>query len=93
MAPRSAKETLESLRITLQKLEQSTDSPSNGQDATELKQILLNRIAELEALSAIEPAEAESASVSPSDLPPIATSIEEDGVKNAVDAIPLEHLD
>ena len=93
MVPRSSKETLESLRLTLQKLEQSTDSPSNGQDVAELKQILLNRIAELEALSAMEPAQVESVPPAPSDLPPLAVTTEEDGIKKTVDAIPLEHLD
>jgi hypothetical protein len=92
MTPRSSKETLESLRVTLQKLEQ-TDSPSNGQDIAELKQILLNRIAELEALSAMGPSEVESAPPAPSDLPPLAVTTEEDGVKKTADAIPLEQLD
>jgi hypothetical protein len=90
---RSSKETLESLRVTLQKLEQTVEPPLNGQDITELKQILLNRIAELEALSAIEPAEAQSPPPSPSELPPIAVTTEPDGVKKTVDAIPLEQLD
>ena len=92
MAPRSSKETLESLRVTLQKLEQTTDSPSNGQDIAELKQILLNRIAELEALSAMGPAEAESAPSSPSDLPPLVKGTEETE-KRTADATPLEQLD
>ncbi len=92
MSARSSKETLESLRVTLQKLEQTTDSPSNGQDIVELKQILLNRIAELEALSAMGPTEAESAPSSPSDLPPLAKGTEE-MVKKAADATPLEQLD
>ena len=93
MAPRSSKETLESLRVTLQKLEQTTDSPSNGQDVAELKQILLNRIAELEALSAMQPAEVESVPQAPSDLPPLAVTTDEDGVKKTSDSIPLEQLD
>jgi hypothetical protein len=93
MAPRPSKETLESLRVTLQKLEQSTDAPLNGQDVAELKQILLNRIAELEALSAMEPAQVESAPTSPSDLPPLAVTTEEDTAKKVSDAIPLEQLD
>jgi hypothetical protein len=93
MALRSTKETLESLRVTLQKLEQTTDSPSNGQDIAELKQILLNRIAELEALSAIEPAAVESAPSAPSDLPSLPVATDENGLKKTVDEIPLERLD
>jgi hypothetical protein len=73
MTVRPTHETLESLRVTLQKLEQTTDLASDGQDVTELKQILLNRIGELEALQVLQPPEAAQPS-SPSDLPPLAVS-------------------
>ena len=55
MNPRPTRETLDSLRITLQKLEQTAHPASNGQDIAELKQILLNRMAELEALDVLGP--------------------------------------
>ncbi|MGA9586704.1 MAG: hypothetical protein WBQ95_15325 [Terracidiphilus sp.] len=84
---------MESLRVTLQKLEQTTDSSPEAQDIAELKQILLNRMAELEALSAMAPAEAESSPSSPSDLPPLAVTTDEEGDKSAMDATPLEKLD
>jgi hypothetical protein len=93
MTARPARDTLDSLRVTLQKLEQETDPASNGQDAVELKQIMLNRIAELEALQALLPEEVVSVS-GPSDLPSIAVTTEEVAPKEeAADAPRLEKLD
>ncbi len=93
MTARSPKETLESLRVTLQKLEQTSYAASDTQDIAELKQILLNRIAELEALSAMEPTEIESAPSSPSDLPSLAVVTEDEMAKEAGDISPLKKLD
>lgn len=92
MTARPAQETLDSLRITLQKLEQETDPASTGQDAVELKQIMLNRIAELEALQALLPDEVASVPA-PSDLPSIAVTTEEVAPKEAADTPRLEKLD
>ncbi len=92
MTTRPARETLDSLRITLQKLEQTTDPASDGQDVTELKQILLNRIAELEALQALQPEEV-AATPAPSELPPIAVTTEEGSPDEATDTAALEKLD
>lgn len=92
MAVRPARETLDSLRVTLQKLEQATDPASDGQDAVELKQIMLNRIAELEALQALVPEEVESVAA-PSDLPSIGVTAEEVSTKEAVDTPGLGKLD
>lgn len=47
-------DTLRSLRITLQKLEQNSDGDEDASAMVELKRILLNRIAELEVVSALE---------------------------------------
>jgi hypothetical protein len=91
MSARPSSETLESLRVTLQKLEQTTDA--NGQDIAELKQILLNRIAELEALSAIGPVGMDSPAPSPSELPSLAVVTDEDVIKNSSEATSLEKLD
>ena len=93
MIPRSARETVDSLRITLQKLEQSSDTVSEGQDAAELKQILLNRIAELEALQALEPHAAATQVQSPAELPPQAVTAEENHSIEASEAARLEKLD
>jgi hypothetical protein len=89
-----ARETLDSLRVTLHKLEQTTDLASDGQDAAELKQILLNRIAELETLNALNPQDPEPAPPSaPSDLPPLSVVTEEGANKDVMETVPLEKLD
>jgi hypothetical protein len=93
MSARSAQETLDSLRVTLQKLEQTTDPASNGQDVAELKQILLNRIAELETLQALQQPEEVAPAPAATDLPPIAVTTEEEPAKEAADLPRLEKLD
>lgn len=53
MSLRPSPQTLESLRHTLQNLEQSADPTSDPQELAELKGILLRRIADLELLNAL----------------------------------------
>ena len=53
MQRRTSCDTLRSLRITLQKLEQNFDDDKDASAMVELKRILLNRIAELELVSAL----------------------------------------
>ncbi len=53
MQRRTSRDTLRSLRITLQKLEQNFDDDKDASAMVELKRILLNRIAELELVSAL----------------------------------------
>ena len=48
MTLRSIPETIDSLRATLRRLEQTTDAPRDSLDFARLKHILLKRIAELE---------------------------------------------
>jgi hypothetical protein len=94
MTSRPTRETLDSLRVTLHRLEQTNDLASDGQDVVELKQILLNRIAELETLNALSPRESEPAPLSaPSDLPPLAAVTEEEAIKDTMETVPLEKLD
>ncbi|MGA8087560.1 MAG: hypothetical protein WCA10_09650 [Terracidiphilus sp.] len=93
MAARTARETLDSLRVTLQKLEQTTDPASDGQDVAELKQILLNRIAELETLQALHQPEEVAPPPAPSDLPPIIIAAEEEPTKEAADLTEFKKLD
>jgi hypothetical protein len=94
MIPRAPQETLDSLRVTLHKLEQTNDSASDGQDIVELKQILLNRIAELETLNALSPQDSEPVPASaPSDLPPLAAVTEEASLRDTMETVPLEKLD
>ena len=92
MTARSTQETLESLRVTLQKLEQTADPASNGQDVVELKLILLNRIAELETLHALQPAAAEPEPKA-SDLPALAVVTEDDCRQEAAETVSLEKFD
>ena len=92
MTLRNARETLDSLRVTLQKLEQTADSVSDGRDVAELKQILLNRIAELETLNALQPAQAEPMPT-PSNLPHLTAETEEISVQEVGQTQALEKLD
>jgi len=94
MTARSAQETLESFRVTLQRLEQASDLAADRQDIAELKQILLNRIAELETLNALRPQPAEAEKARPlSDLPALAVATEEEPVKETAEAASVEKLD
>jgi hypothetical protein len=68
MHPRPTRDTLRSLRITLQKLEQNSDADEDASAMVELKRILMNRIAELELLSALESGNPQE--VDTSDNPP-----------------------
>jgi hypothetical protein len=68
MSINSPRETLESLRITVARLEQSTDLSTDPQGAAELKRILLARIADLEVLAALE-AQSPEPSSKPDDSP------------------------
>jgi hypothetical protein len=57
---RPTHETLESLRLTLLKIEQSAEPDQDAEALADLKRILLQRIAELEAIEAIESGAAET---------------------------------
>ena len=52
MTLRSIPNTIESLRVTLQEVEQTMDAAYDSADLVELKRILLDRIAELEIAQA-----------------------------------------
>jgi hypothetical protein len=71
MVSRPSPDTLESLRITLQKLEHGIDSMLDAAAMAELKRTILLRIAELEAANAVqhvavvEPVDTSSPSASP----------------------------
>jgi hypothetical protein len=51
---RPTRDTIESLRLTLERVEQSIDPSADAQEIAELKRILLARIADLEAVTALE---------------------------------------
>jgi len=86
---RPAHETLESLRLTLLKVEQSADPEQDAEALAELKRILLQRIAELEAIQALESAAAQTGDKpNPEDLVPPASVTEGDAKEVIVDAPP-----
>jgi len=90
MSPQTSQELLTSLRVTLQKLELSTDPDQDQAALADLKTILLNRIAELEVALTLEP-EADSANTpAPADLIPPASMSNGNSGKGASDpATPL----
>jgi hypothetical protein len=57
---RSVPDTIETLRNTLQKLEQNLDPTADAVALADLKRVVLNRIAELEIVKALAPEVAES---------------------------------
>ena len=54
MTRRPTPKSLESLRVTLQKLEQTEDPDSGEHSISELKRVVLNRIADLELSKKLE---------------------------------------
>jgi hypothetical protein len=84
---RPAYETLESLRLTLLKVEQSADPDQDAEALAELKRILLQRIAELEAIQALELAAAQTAdNPSPADPIPPESATADDSKDVIIDA-------
>lgn len=93
MTLRSAQETLESLRVTLQKLEHTADPDQDRDSMAIFKGILLNRIADLEMAATLEPVETEIAEPpAPSDLVPPASMPDGDFQKEATGTTQLEAL-
>ena len=54
MTPRPMPDTIETLRLTLQRLEQTTDPARDSAHLAAIKRVLLNIIAELEIAQALE---------------------------------------
>ena len=96
VSQRPARELIESLRLTLQRLEQSADPAGDLQETAELKRILLARIADLEVVSALEAQSsfshpAENATVNPiAELPPLEVVAKEEQTPETIDSLPLE---
>ena len=94
MNPRPTRETIESLRITLHKLEQTADREHDEQSMADLKRIVLNRIAELEMSVSLESVEAEIAETpAPADLVPPASIAESDPRNEVIDTTQSDKLD
>jgi hypothetical protein len=88
---RPAHETLESLRLTLLKVEQGAEPDHDAEALAELKRILLQRIAELEAIQALESAGAQpvaetAGEPNPADLVPPASMTVDDSKDTVTDA-------
>jgi hypothetical protein len=81
---------LESLRLTLLKVEQSADPEQDAEALAELKRILLQRIADLETIQALESAAGQTADEpSPADLvPPVTVDDSKDLIVDADPATP-----
>jgi len=96
MPRRPTPKTLDSLKVTLQKLEQ-TDTPAQDPDSmSELKRVLLNRIADLELTKTLVTSDTEPETEDrpePADLAPLPTLAEETILDEAVDRSQLEKLD
>jgi len=75
------------LRLTLLKVEQSAEPEQDAEALAELKRILLQRIAELEAIQVLESAAAQTADKpNPADLVPLASVTVDDTKDIVVDA-------
>jgi len=59
MPRRPTQKTLQSLHVTLQKLEQTEDPAQDEESISELKRVLLNRIVDLELSKTLETGESE----------------------------------
>jgi hypothetical protein len=94
MPRRPTAKSLESLHATLQKLEQTSDPDAEDASIAELKQVVLNRIIDLELSKTlvIEDGEYERdlGAADPASLPLIR---EERVTENVGDQLPLEKLD
>jgi len=67
---RAPKDTIESLRLTLQRFEQSSEPEQDQEARAEIKRILLVKIANLEALEALKAGAAQASAENPRPSPP-----------------------
>ena len=79
-------ETLESLRATLQKLEQTDAASDDSKSISELKRVLLHRIADLELAQILEKTTdgATDKPLQPADLVLPASTLEEDHSEGSI---------
>jgi hypothetical protein len=95
MPLRPDEDVLNSLRITLQKLEQDPNVAQNAESLAAFKNIILNRIADLEMAATLAPPDsAEAPPPAPSDLVPPASIAQDEPQQGAATGSPeLEKLD
>ena len=96
VSQRPAREIIESLRLTLQRLEQSADPAGELQETAEVKRLLLARIADLEVVSTLEAQSSFSGPAGKStvthvaELPPLEVAAKEEDTPEIIDSLPLE---
>jgi hypothetical protein len=86
--------SLESLNLTLQNLEQTQSPGKDDAGITELKRVLLNRIADLELSKTLETEDDKSDKApEPADLVPPPSITEEGALEEDIDKASLDKLD
>jgi hypothetical protein len=94
MSRRPTPKSLESLHITLQKLEQTSDPDNKDASISELKQVVLNRIIDLELSNTLTTGDDEiDNATAPANLVPPPSVTEERSSDKSIDKTPLEKLD
>ena len=94
MRRRPTPKSLELLRVTLHKLEQTSDPASTEASIADLKRVLVNRIADLELAKTLERADVEiDETPEPTDLIRPRSMTEEGSHEMAGDPLQLEKLD
>jgi hypothetical protein len=94
MPRRPTPKSLESLHLTLQKLEQTSDPGKDDASISDLKRVLLNRIVDLELSKTFEVKDDESDKApEPAELIPPASITEESTPETDIDKTSIEKLD
>ena len=94
MTRRPTPKSLESLRVTLQKLEQTEDPDSGEHSISELKRVVLNRIADLELSKKLETGDGEADNAPElGDLTSLPLITEDGAPEKDLDLAPLEKFD
>jgi hypothetical protein len=94
MPRRPTARSLESLHLTLQKLEQTSDPGKDDASISDLKRALLNRIVDLELSKTLETKDDEGDKApEPADLVPPPSITEESTPETDIDKTSIEKLD
>jgi hypothetical protein len=94
MSRRPTPKSLESLHVTLQKLEQTSDPDKKDASISELKQVVLNRIIDIELANTLATADDEiDRGSSPAELIPPPSMTEEGTPETSIDNTALDKLD
>jgi hypothetical protein len=94
MPRRPTPKSLETLHLTLQKLEQTVDPGKDDASISDLKRALLNRIVDLELSKTLETKDEEiDKAPEPADLVPPPSITEDRTLETDIDQTPLDKLD